>query len=124
MSEQRAQRVAEEIKREVSEILRKEIRDPRVAVSGVISVTDVSVTRDIRHAKIYVSVLGSEEEKTQTLEALKKAAGFIRSEIGKRIRLRHTPEITIQLDHSIAYGAHINQLLHDINRSEGEGGSE
>ncbi|MBS4022416.1 MAG: 30S ribosome-binding factor RbfA [Dethiobacter sp.] len=124
MTEQRAQRVAEEIKREVSEILRKEIKDPRVAVMGVISVTDVNVTRDIRHAKIYVSILGTDEEKTQTLQALKKAAGFIRTEIGKRIRLRHIPELTIHLDQSLAYGAHINQLLHEINRNGGEGGSE
>jgi ribosome-binding factor A len=123
MTQQRSQRVAEEIKREVSDILRKEMKDPRVAVSGVISVTDVNVTRDISHAKIYVSVLGSEEEQEKTLEALKKAAGFIRSEIGKRIRLRHTPELTIHLDRSIAYGAHINKLLQEINR-EGEGGSE
>jgi ribosome-binding factor A len=123
MSEQRAQRVAEEIKREVSGILRTEIKDPRMA-SGFISVTSVEVTRDLRHAKIFVSVYGNEDEQNQTIQALTKAAGFIRTEIGRRIRLRHTPEVTIHLDQSIAYGAHINQLLSDLNRNRGDSTGE
>jgi ribosome-binding factor A len=117
MPEQRAQRVAEEMKREISDIVRNEIKDPRV--SGMVSVTDVSVTRDLRHAKVFISVYGNDEEQQGTLFALSKAVGFVRSEIGKRIRLRHTPEISFQLDKSIAYGAHINQVLRDLNRSEG-----
>ncbi|MCL5982141.1 MAG: 30S ribosome-binding factor RbfA, partial [Firmicutes bacterium] len=106
MSEQRAQRVAEEIKRELSQILRNELKDPRI--SSFISVTSVDVTRDLRHAKVFISVFGSEEEQQLTLQALTKAVGFIRTEIGRRIRLRHTPAVSIHLDHSIAYGAHIN----------------
>lgn len=123
MSEQRAQRVAEEIKREVSGILRTEIKDPRMA-SGFISVTSVEVTRDLRHAKIFVSIYGNEDEQNQTIQALTKAAGFIRTEIGRRIRLRHTPEVTIHLDKSIAYGAHINQLLSELNRNRGDSTGE
>ncbi|MBS4031400.1 MAG: 30S ribosome-binding factor RbfA [Clostridiales bacterium] len=119
MSEQRAHRVAEEIKREVSDILRSEIKDPRVA--GLISITDVTVTRDLRHSKIYISVFGSDEEKQQTIEALSKAVGFIRTEIGRRIRLRHTPQISFQLDQSIAYGAHINKVLRDLNPGDDTG---
>lgn len=122
MSEQRAHRVGEEIKREFSDILRNDFKDPRVA--GLVSVTGVQVTRDLRHAKIFVSVFGKEEEQKGTLEILSRAAGFFRTEIGKRIRLRHTPEISVALDTSIAYGAHINQLLKDIVPPGGENGRE
>lgn len=122
MQDQRAQRVGEEIKREVSDILRNEIKDPRAA--GLISVTDVDVTRDLRHARIFISVFGSDEEQQGTFLALSRAAGFIRTEVGRRIRLRHTPEISFHLDRSIAYGAHINQILKDINVAEGESGGE
>ncbi|MDW7650592.1 MAG: 30S ribosome-binding factor RbfA [Bacillota bacterium] len=117
MTEQRAHRVGEEIKREVSDILRNEMKDPRT--SKMISVTDVLVTRDLRHAKLFVSVFGSDEEQEETLKALVKATGFIRTEIGRRIRLRHTPEISFHLDKSIAYGAHINQILREIQPSGG-----
>lgn len=122
MTEQRAQRVAEEIKREISDILRNEMKDPRA--SGMISVTDVEVTRDLGHAKIFVSVFGSDEEQDATLATLAKAVGFVRSEIGKRIRLRRTPEISFQLDKSIAYGSHINEILRQIEPTKGEDTSE
>jgi len=118
MSEQRANRVAEEIKREVSDILRKDIKDPRLSGLSLISVTDVDVSRDLRYASVYVSVLGGEDEVKQAFLTLKKATGFIRSEIGRRIRLRYAPELTFQLDRSIAYGAHINRLLNELNRDE------
>lgn len=121
MSEQRAQRVAEEIKREVSDILRNEIKDPRI--NGLISVTEVEVSRDLRHAKIYVSVFGGEGEQAAILLALNRAVGFIRTEIGRRIRLRHTPEVSVHLDRSIAYGAHINQLLRKLG-DQGEQAGE
>lgn len=117
MTEQRAYRVAEEIKREVSDIIRNDVKDPRV--KGMISVTGVDATRDISHAKVFVSIFGSDEEQQDTLAALEKAAGFIRSEIGKRIRLRHTPELSFQLDRSISYGAHINDVLRKIERNDG-----
>ncbi|HZK23848.1 MAG TPA: 30S ribosome-binding factor RbfA [Oscillospiraceae bacterium] len=116
MSEQRAHRVAEEIKREMSSILRDEMKDPRV--SGMISVTSVEVTRDLSYAKIYLSVFGNDEEQQDTLTALDKATGFIRSIIGKRIRLRHTPELTFHLDQSIAYGAHISEVLRKLKKDD------
>ncbi|NLM51808.1 MAG: 30S ribosome-binding factor RbfA [Firmicutes bacterium] len=116
MSQQRAQRVSQELKKEISDILRHEIKDPRV--TGLISVTDVDVSKDLSHAKIFVSVYGSEEEQQAALAALKKATGFIRSLVGSRIRLRHVPELTFQLDHSIAYGAHINQVLRQIRQDD------
>ena len=113
MSEQRAQRVAVEMKREISDILRTEMKDPRM--SGMISVTSVEVTKDLRHSKVFVSVFGSEEEQLETLGAIIKAAGFIRTEIGRRIRLRHIPDMSFHLDRSIAYGAHINEVLRSIH---------
>jgi ribosome-binding factor A len=122
MTEQRAHRVGEEIKREVSDILRNQMKDPRM--SKMISVTDALVTRDLRHAKLFVSVFGSDEEQEETLKALIKAVGFIRTEIGKRIRLRHTPDISFHLDKSIAYGAHINQILRELEPSGGEESGE
>jgi ribosome-binding factor A len=118
MSEQRTQRVAEELRREISDILRHEMKDPRVC--GLISITGVTVTRDLSYAKVYVSVFGSEQEQEAALTALSRASGFIRSEVGKRIRLRHTPEISFHPDRSIAYGAHINQVLRRINKQERE----
>lgn len=118
MSGQRAQRVAEEIKKEVSQILREELKDPRIA--AFVSITGVQITRDLRNAKIFISVFGNEDEQQLTLQALTKAVGFIRTEIGRRIRLRHTPGISFHLDHSIAYGAHISHLLSGLNKNGGE----
>lgn len=111
MTEQRAQRVAEEMKREISDILRNELKDPRTV--GIISVTSVNLTRDLRHAKVFISVFGSDEEQQETLAVLSKAVGFVRTEVGRRIRLRHTPQISFLLDKSIAYGAHINRVLRE-----------
>lgn len=107
---QRAQRVGEEIKKEVSEIIR-EMKDPRI---GFVTVVDVEVSNDLRHGKIFVSVYGEEESKKDSLAGLEAATGFIRSELGRRIRLRHTPEILFRLDSSIERGARINQILNEI----------
>ncbi len=117
MTEQRAQRVAEEMKREISDILRNELKDPRTG--GIISVTNVNLTRDLRHAKVFISIFGSEHEQQEILSVLSRAVGFIRTEVGRRIRLRHTPQISFLLDKSIAYGAHINSVLREINPSGG-----
>lgn len=112
MSETRARRVAEQIKKEIGQIIGSELKDPRVA--ALTSVTEVQVSRDLRYASVYVSIYGSDEEKRQTIQALLRAAGFIRGEIGKRIRLRHTPEIIFRQDHSMEYGARIDQVLKNL----------
>ena len=109
MTRQRVLRIGEEIKREVSEILSMELKDP--GLGKMTSVTEVDVSRDLGYAKIYVSIYGSAEEQERVFKILEKAKGFIRSEIGKRVRLRHTPEIEFRLDRSIEYGAHIEQVL-------------
>lgn len=111
MSNTRANRVAEQIKKELGEILTQKLKDPRI---GFVTITDVEVTGDLQQTKVFISVLGDETEKAETLEGLEKAKGFIRSEIGQRIRLRKTPEITFEFDEAHAYGNHIDSILRDL----------
>lgn len=115
----RLNRLAEEIKREVTDILQTQLKDPRV--SKFASITGVELSKDLRHAKIYVSVLGSEEDQNKTLDGLTSATGFIRSKIGNRIRLRYIPEIIFHLDPSIQKGIKITQLLYTVKEKEGVG---
>ncbi|WP_080846406.1 30S ribosome-binding factor RbfA [Cytobacillus gottheilii] len=107
----RSNRVGEQMKKELGEIIGRKIKDPRV---GFVTVTDVQVTGDLQQATVYISVLGDEEQRENTLRGLAKAKGFIRSEIGQRIRLRKTPEILFEFDESIDYGNRIESLLHQI----------
>lgn len=116
MSENRVRRVAEQVKKDVSQIIGSEMKDPRLA--GITSVTDVQLSRDLRYASIYVSIFGSDLEKQETLQTLIKATGFIRTEIGKRIRLRYTPDINFYLDNSIEYGAHIERVIKSLKEDE------
>lgn len=111
----RANRVAELMKKELSDIISRRLKDPRV---GFVTVTDVDVTGDLQQAKVYFTVLGDEETKTATMQALEKASGFIRSEIGSRIRLRKTPELHFEFDESIDYGNRIEKLIADLNKDE------
>jgi ribosome-binding factor A len=113
----RSTRVGEQMKKELSEIIGRKIKDPRI---GFVTVTDVQVTGDLQQAKVYISVLGDEEQKQNTLKGLAKAKGFIRSEIGQRIRLRKTPEILFEFDESITYGNRIETILHDINNQSNQ----
>ncbi|WP_125153729.1 30S ribosome-binding factor RbfA [Clostridium rectalis] len=116
MAKYRAGRINEEVKKEVSNIIQYDIRDPRMG--AMVSVTKVDVTKDLRYAKIYVSIFGDEETKINTLSALKHSAGFIRREIGHRINLRYTPEIIIKLDDTIEHGMHIDKLLADLKEKD------
>lgn len=110
MANYRGGRINEEVKREISVLLREEVKDPRL--TAMISVTNVNVTRDLSYAKVYVSIFAKdEEEKKSNFEALKNSAGFIRKEIAHRINLRQSPQIIFELDDSIDYGMHINDLL-------------
>lgn len=112
MANYRNSRINEEVRKELSEIIRDDLKDPRI--SAMVSITKVDVTKDLRYAKVYVSIFGKEEEKESTLTALKNSAGFLRKEIGSRINLRYTPQIIIELDNSIEHGMHIDELLHKI----------
>lgn len=114
-TQQRVERIREAIKQEASDIIRN-MKDPRI---GFVTVTDVEVSRDLRHVKIFVSVLGDEEAKQTSLEGLERATGYIRTEIGQRVRLRHTPEITFGWDGSLEHGARISKILEEIKQGEG-----
>jgi ribosome-binding factor A len=118
MSGHRSTRVAEAIKEEVGSILLLRLKDSRVQ-SERVSVTNVEVTGDLRHATIFVSILGDDEVKKDTMTGLKSAAGFIRSEIGRNIKLRATPEVHFKIDDSIEHGANIAALLHRIKQEQG-----
>ncbi|NLC42942.1 MAG: 30S ribosome-binding factor RbfA [Clostridiales bacterium] len=113
MAKYRINRVSEEIRREISDIIRSAVKDPRI--SQVTSVMKAEVTGDLRYAKIYISVLGSEEDREATLDGLKQAAGFIRRELGNRLDLRYTPELLFVSDNSIEYSVEINKKLSELN---------
>lgn len=115
MTEHRVERLQEFIKEELSEILQRELKDPRV---GFVSITAVKVSNDKSHVKIYVSVLGDEQKKRESMAGLESAKGFIRSEIGKRLQIRHTPEIQFFSDSSLEEGARIISLLNQIQEEE------
>lgn len=107
----RFNRIDEELKKEISNIISFKLKNPNI--TGMISVTKVKVTTDLKFAKVYVSILNSKNLK-DTLAGLKKSSGFIRTEVAKRINLRTTPEIIFVLDDSIEYGAKIDSILKDI----------
>ena len=115
MSYNRIDRISEEVRREVDRIIREDLNDPRV--SGTFSVTRADVTRDLRHAKIYVSVL-EDDKREGMMAALRKAAGFIRRELGQNIIIRYSPELTFVSDENIAYGVHIAKVLADAQKTE------
>lgn len=117
MGKIRANRVAEEMKKEISDIIAHKIKDPRV---GFVTITDVEVTGDLQQATVFFSVLGDEGQKEKSMIGLEKAKGFIRSEIGQRIRLRKTPELFFQFDESIEYGNRIDELLIKLKKEERE----
>lgn len=110
----RVARVAELIKREVSQLLFSGIKDERVGL-GMVSVTDVDVSGDLQHAKIFVSIYGTEETRAETMAGLKSATGYVRSELGQRIRLRRTPEIVFLEDRSIERGTRVLSLINRLN---------
>ena len=108
----RIDRISEEVKKELSFVIR-DLKDPRLK-TNMVSVVNVSVTKDLRFAKAYISVLGDDNAKKGAIDALKGAAGFIRKEIGHRIDLRYTPEFNFVLDDSIEYGSHISEVLKNL----------
>ncbi len=119
----RVSRVAAQIKREISQIILHEIRDDRVG-AGMVSVTDVEVSGDLQHAKVFVSVYGTTEAQVETMAGLKAVTGQIRSELGHRMRLRRTPELVFCEDHSLERGTHILSLLNQLSQQRQERGDE
>ena len=111
-----ASRINEEIQRELSALIRT-LKDPRVSAMGMVSITRVDTTGDLRYSRIYVSALNKEQEK-DVIKGLKSAAGYLRRELGSALRLRYTPELQFIADDSIQYGAHILGLINDANRKD------
>ena len=115
MGQLRVEKVQELMKQEISQIILRELKDPRI---GFVTVTSVECTGDLREAKVYVSLMGSESQVKACWSGLNSSLGFIRREIGKRIRLRVTPEISFALDKSLDYSAHIQELLLKIKAED------
>lgn len=123
MPSNRINRINEEIQRELASQLRL-LKDPRIAATGMVTVTRVDTTSDLRYAKVYISVLDKARE-ADVMKGLKSASGFLRRELGSALRLRYTPELQFTADNSIQHGAHILELLRDAERrGAARGGSE
>ena len=105
-------RINSEVQRELSSILRNEVKDPRV--SSMVSVMDAIVAPDLKTCKVYISVMGSKEDKEQTMTALKSAEGFIRRQLAHNLQLRNTPELRFLLDESIEYAVNISKMIDDV----------
>ncbi|MFT8871323.1 MAG: 30S ribosome-binding factor RbfA [Sporolactobacillus sp.] len=115
MSDLRMHRVAGQMQKELGDIIEHRIKDPRV---DFVTITGVDLTGDLQEATIYISILGNDRKKEEAMAGLEKAKGFIRTEIGRRIRLRKTPDIHFKIDQSIAYGDRIDQLINDLHGKE------
>ncbi len=113
-------RVNSEVQREMSQIIREDLKDPRIA--PMTSVISVEVTPDLKYAKIFVSVMGDEEAKEKTMEGLKKSASYARHQLARRMNLRYTPELTFVLDTSIEYGVRMSKRIQELNSGHGNGG--
>jgi len=111
----RIERVNNLIRREISELLQRQVKDPRLG--NFIAVTEVSASPDLRYAKIFVSCIGSVEERQETISALVAASGFFRNELGRRLKLRRIPELSFQWDDSIERGAHLLNLIDQVSTS-------
>jgi len=112
---QRAQRVAESIHKEISSLLIKGLKDPRI---GFVTITAVDVTPDLRQAKVFYTVMGSQDERIQTQVGLESCASFIRQQLGRHLRLRYVPEVRFEYDASFDYGQHIEKLLKEVKSDE------
>ena len=118
---ERLNRVAEQVKKEVAGILQRELKDPRI---GFVTVTRVKITPDLQHATVYFSLLEGKGDAAETETGLKSAQGFIRRQLGDRLRLRVTPEVTFRSDPSIAETLRISQLLGGLRKEESEEGGK
>ena len=119
MQFKRSTQVAEAVKREVSDIIEKELKDPRL---GFITVTGCEMADDLRYGRVFVSVYGEGEKRKASLDGLESAKSFIRREVGHRLRLRYTPELDFRMDESVAQGDRIDRLLHQLEKDREDHG--
>ena len=117
----RSDRLAQELRNEVSYIISRELKDPRM---GFATITTVKVTPDLKYARILVSVLGTPEKQKATMVALKRGAGFVRRQLSSRLKLRQCPELKFEYDDSIEYGAKMDEILNEVGRELLESSSE
>jgi len=117
----RRERVAEQIRDELSDIVQNDLRDPR---KGWLTILRVAMSPDLNYARVYVSVLGSASEKEAALDVLQRAARFLRAELGRRVRLRQTPELRFELDESIEQGLRIQEILNETEIPPENGGED
>lgn len=117
MSNPRAARVGDQMREELARLIRDELKDPRI---GFVSIVRVEVSGDLRHAKVFASVMGNEQQKKDSIKGLTSAAGFLRNEVGKAMQLRYTPELHFVLDESIEHGTRIAKLLVEVQKEQGE----
>jgi ribosome-binding factor A len=122
-TDRRVARVAELIKREVSQMVMSGIKDDRVG-AGMVSITDVTVSGDLQHAKIFVSVYGTDEARGETMDGLKAATGYVRGELGRRMRLRRTPEVVFIEDRSLERGTQMLGLINQLTQERKDSGVE
>ena len=115
MDYKRADRVSDLLKKEIAQMLLREIKDPRI---GFVTITDVEVSNDLRFARVFFSIVGSEKELEETIKGLNSASGFIKKKLGKRLRMRYIPNIIFRLDTSLEYGNRISKVLRDLNRPD------
>ena len=116
----RQEKVKEFLKEEISDILRRDLKDPRL---GFVTVTDSEITVDLRHAKIYVSIMGTDKEREESMAVLKNSQRFVRQAFAKRCTMKVLPEIEFRLDESVDRGARISELLEQIRRNDQSGAS-
>jgi ribosome-binding factor A len=119
MASGRIRRVGELIKEEISDIIQKEMKDPRI---GFVTITGVDVTADLKHADVYITVLGSKKEQQSTLQGLTSSSGFLRTLLAKRIKIKYLPELQFHFDPSIEKGLRIEKLIRNLHKDEDANG--
>lgn len=118
MDNKRTKRIEKELQKEISAILATEIKDPRI--DSLVSITDIDLTNDLEQAKVYVSSLGDEDKKEEILEGLRNASGFIKRELGIRLKLRNIPELIFKIDNSIERGIYMDNLISKVIKEDEE----
>lgn len=121
MEGKRSEKVADLIQKEISQMLVKSVKDPRI---GFVTITRVTVSEDCRFARVYYSVAGTDAERESCMRGLESAKGYVRKELGRRIRLRYTPDIVFQFDPSIEYAIHVEELIQSIRHGKEPRGEE
>ena len=117
MESARTHRVGELIKEELSEMIKRQLKDPRI---GLVTITGVEVSPDLRHADVYIDVLGNKKQRETTLEGLRRSSGYLRKELSKKLRLKHFPELKFEFDPSIEAGLRIEKIIKKLHRREEE----